>query len=147
VDLDQQALTDLVTEIWSTMMGLEAAPSPAPDLGGADAVTAWVDIAGAWSGSVVVELPEPHALLAASAMFGMDLGEVSDAEVADAIGELANIAAGAVKAWAPAGCTLGLPVVAVGGSTARPAGATFRRSVMACGDDRFAVEVAHHPGG
>lgn len=77
-------------------------------------VTATVRILGAWRGCVVLTTPEPLARAAAAAMLGVRTEQLSRADVADAVGELANVVAGNLKSLLPAPSTLSLPAVAAG---------------------------------
>jgi chemotaxis protein CheX len=73
-----------------------------------------VHITGAWSGSVVVECPEPFGRIVAASMFGSEPGDVSDDELVDVIGELANMTGGNVKALLVGDSSLSLPTVVRG---------------------------------
>jgi chemotaxis protein CheX len=121
--LDVPAPTDVqmvVEEVWGTFLGTEE-----PLVLGApgDLVVGWsaaVSIAGEWHGLVSVELPAPMADEVTRRMLGFDgVAEVSDEDVADAVGELVNMIGGNVKSLMPGPSALSLPVVAAG-RVARP---------------------------
>ena len=57
---------------------------------------------------------DPLARIVTGAMFGMAPEEASDAEIQDAIGEIANILGGQTKQVLGDKCVLGLPVVIEG---------------------------------
>ncbi|WP_448070929.1 chemotaxis protein CheX [Georgenia yuyongxinii] len=86
---------------------------------GADPLHAWVDIAGEVLVRVVVSAGRRTAGLLARALAGFAPDEeVSESEVADAFGEVANMLGGNLKGMQRPGSSLGLPRVA----NARPPG-------------------------
>lgn len=137
LDLVDDDLTGLASAIWSSIMGLDTEPDPAPagtEVTG-PALTACVHITGGWQGSVAVVLPSELAGEVASAMFDVPAAELTTEEVRDAVGELANIAGGNVKGAIDEACELSLPVVAEGD-----------RYVLALPGSRLrtSVTLAHH---
>jgi chemotaxis protein CheX len=75
---------------------------------------ACVNITGDWDGLVVVT-PSPQLALDATAkMFDLPPDEVGEEEMADALGELANIIGGSIKGLIPGTCALSLPTVVCG---------------------------------
>lgn len=76
-------------------------------------VAAWVDVHGQWVGRASVETSSDtaHALARALLRLGPD-APVSDDDLADALGEVANVVGGNIKALLPQYGTLGLPRVA-----------------------------------
>jgi chemotaxis protein CheX len=92
---------------------------PEPGTATAD-VVATVEISGAWRGRVLLSFSPPAAGRAAAALLGFDEGEeVADGDVADAVGELANIIGGSVKSLMPQPTALSLPAVTTDGSADR----------------------------
>jgi chemotaxis protein CheX len=81
-----------------------------PTFGGRTLV-ACVQISGAWSGAVLMWCTGEFASLAVKAMF--DVGDGADEE-RDAVGEIANMVAGNLKATLPSPSRLSLPIVASG---------------------------------
>jgi len=77
-------------------------------------LTACVQLAGAWEGSVLLYCTQTLAKRAASVMFGMEPDAVGDEEIEDALGELANMTAGNIKTLLPRPCDLSLPAVVDG---------------------------------
>lgn len=107
-------LTELTSGVWEAFLGMSADPvSPETPIGGR-VYTSYVNISGGWEGCVSIVIPEPLARQVAGAMFGMDDGELGSAEVADAVGELANIIGGNIKGMIEEPSALSLPMVAVG---------------------------------
>jgi len=85
-------------------------------------VSAAVSVTGAWQGHVVINLTETASRHAAAALLGIELGEVTVADITDAVGELANIIGGNVKSLLPQPSVLSLPqVVTNAASTYWPA--------------------------
>jgi chemotaxis protein CheX len=89
-----------------------------PDPGAGKAVVmATVAISGAWHGRVLLSFSPVAAGRAAAALLGIEEGDdVSDGDVADAVGELANIIGGSVKSLMPQPTALSLPSVATDGA-------------------------------
>jgi chemotaxis protein CheX len=88
---------------------------PDPGTGPAE-VVATVAISGAWDGRVLLCFSPPAARRAAAALLGIEeADEVGDGDVADAIGELANIIGGGVKSLMPQPTALSLPAVSAHG--------------------------------
>jgi CheY-specific phosphatase CheX len=79
----------------------------------------------------------------AAAMFGMDDGQASEADVHDAIGEIANMTAGNVKGLVSGYSRLSLPTVTEGTrlSISMPGSRVVRRAAFDCGQDSFSVIV------
>jgi chemotaxis protein CheX len=76
-------------------------------------VSASVSVTGAWQGHIVVSCSNTAAKYAAGELLGVEQDDVTDADVADALGELANIIGGNVKSLLPEPCGLSLPRVVV----------------------------------
>ena len=77
-------------------------------------MTAIVDINGDWNGSVSVRCGRTIAEQIASVMFDSPPPDLSQDDVVDALGEFANMAAGAVKGMLEGEKYLGLPTVGEG---------------------------------
>jgi len=92
-----------------TMIVIEH-PSPDKERG----ATSCVHVTGDWEGSVILEASQLLSRQATAAMFDMPVDEVGDEEIADALGELANIVGGSVKGLMPGSCRLSLPTVTLG---------------------------------
>ncbi|GAA3801764.1 chemotaxis protein CheX [Nocardioides panacisoli] len=114
---DVRAVTD---EVWTTLLG-EAAPlidRLVPVGTPFDSVGVWsaaVTVSGGWEGSVTVELTTYVAGALTTTMLDLPHdAEVSDADVADAVGELVNMLGGNVKSLMPGPSVLSLPSVAAG---------------------------------
>jgi hypothetical protein len=110
--------------------------SVGPGLGGSGEVaSSQVSIGGAWDGRVRVETSLVLARQLTAHMFDLAEEDVDDDLVADAIGEIANIIGGNVKALLPTPSHLGLP----GPGGGEPA-EEVARAVLNC-DDHLVVVV------
>ena len=114
-------IQEIVEMIWTTLFDLPLEMTDAPGPDGGPAVTSFVHIDGAWRGVVMLQCPMALAVTLASSMFegvhpvhGVPAPKVHEAEVRDALGEIANMVAGNVKALLPEPCSMSLPAVALG---------------------------------
>jgi CheY-specific phosphatase CheX len=74
-------------------------------------VVGFVEIDGPWRGRVTVSCSEQLATTITAQMFEMDPAETTKAELVDAMGEIANMIGGNVKALLPGPSKLSLPLV------------------------------------
>lgn len=109
-------LSRIVEEIWAAMLGLEPVPTHEVATYPAQArlVTGAVQITGDFEGAVTVQMSDRFARQAAALMFAMDASEVTDEEMADTVGELANMTGGNVKSVLGGTSQLSLPAVTIG---------------------------------
>ncbi|GAB3598479.1 hypothetical protein GCM10027446_28870 [Angustibacter peucedani] len=116
------AVWEIVVEIWESLLGspvLRAEHAFGLD----DALTAGVALHGGWSGLVTVTCPPAAADALARTMLALDEADAPTSEdVEDALGEVANVLGGNVKALVPGAERLGLPRV---GRGLVPAGAVL----------------------
>lgn len=109
-------LREFTDSIWTTTLGFDVkhlAELPALDVKFHTLVSC-VQFAGAWRGGVVMSCPADVAREVASVMFGVEAADVSVSELSDAIGELANMTGGNLKALLAEPTTLSLPSVTEG---------------------------------
>jgi chemotaxis protein CheX len=107
-----------VDEVFGTMMGVGCAPVGKEPAAEAETISAVIGLAGALSGSLVLDTGAAAAKRMAERMTGMETTEV-DAMVRDAVGEVCNMVAGVWKGLDPAlasGCLLSTPTVVAGTS-------------------------------
>ena len=102
--------------IWATLCDLPLERTdghgPVVDVGAAT-VSSLVHIDGSWQGAVLVQLPLSLATAVTGAMLqGEDVPDAD--EVRDAIGEVANMMAGNLKALLPQPSRISLPTVVFG---------------------------------
>ena len=112
--LDTQTVQSIADEVWPSLVGDGEAFVPVPVPPPGDVVSAWVDIIGPWTGSVVVTCaPATAAALTESVLMTRPPTVVEDEDVADALGELANVLGGNIKSVLPGESRLGLPQIGV----------------------------------
>jgi len=88
-----------VGEIFTTMVGIDPDPhlqSQAVDTSYQSCVSAIICLSGTYFGTVSVHLPAEVAMRVAGSMLGMEIDAVN-ADVIDAVGEVANMIAGSFK--------------------------------------------------
>jgi chemotaxis protein CheX len=112
--VDVATLEEILTLTWTTFVDPDAdlVPTDMPaDLAGA--TVAEVSVRGEAPVRVSISIDGTGARIVTERMLG-GLGAVDDADVSDAIGELANVLGGNLKALLPEGSTLSLPTVRLG---------------------------------
>jgi chemotaxis protein CheX len=111
--VNEHDLAEMVEQVWVSYLDPEGvSPLVATgDAGQPSEVHSSVSITGSWTGHVVYASSSVAAKKAAAAFMAVEVDEVSMEDVADVLGELANIVGGNVKAMLPAGATLSLPQV------------------------------------
>lgn len=110
--IDEETVQSIAQEAWSALIGddefLVPLPGGLPD----DAVSSWVEVVGPWTGAVVLTCGRSTAEALARCLLAEHAPPVLDDEdVADGMGELANVVGGNVKAVLPGPSVLGLPEV------------------------------------
>ncbi len=110
--IDEATVESIANEAWLALVGEDEVLVPLPGELPADVVSAWVDVVGPWTGSVVLTTARQTAAELTRALLGDAAPELLDHEdVADAFGEIANVVGSNVKAALPGVSTLGLPEV------------------------------------
>jgi len=112
-------LRETVRNIWTVILELDVHELEDSDaalhkLNSERTLTACVQLNGAWDGSVLLYCTAKLARNAAAVMFGMEPAGMSDEDIEDALGELANMTGGNMKALLPQPCELSLPAVVEG---------------------------------
>ena len=69
----------------------------------------YVDLSGKWKGRIEVRLAKSLAYAATAAMMMQPIEEVSEADMLDAIREIANMIAGGIKSSLPRPCAMTVP--------------------------------------
>ena len=113
-------LAEMVEQVWVSYLDPEGV-SPLVVHGDnkqSSEVHSTVSITGSWHGHLVYASSQYAAKKAAAAFLAMEPDEVSQEDISDVLGELANIVGGNVKAMLPAGCFLSLPTVVLAPDTA-----------------------------
>ena len=103
-------LKSIVDEVWSSLLNPVPVDADHLDVAG-DLVAGYVDISGGWAGRVSVETTDGGAVALASQMLMLPQDELTEADLVDAVGELANIVGGSVKSCVEGHSTLSLPAV------------------------------------
>jgi chemotaxis protein CheX len=114
---DEQIVA-ITQDVWSSFTGTaigSASEEVALDAG--DVTFGRVAVTGPWQGCVLLACPTQLARNAASAMFDLPAEQLTDDEVADALGELTNMIAGNIKSLLPGPSRLSMPAVMVSASS------------------------------
>lgn len=93
-------IIDSTREIFSSMIMLEVEPGEPfvrKDEKLRNSISGIIGLAGSTKGMLAIHLPNQAALAVTTAFLGMDVEEI-DEDVRDAVGELANMLAGSIKA-------------------------------------------------
>lgn len=111
-------LGEIVEQVWSSFLDGEIVALPGEDATAArdQQMVASVSISGEWTGHLMIVTGKDSAQLIAGSMFQMEPEEIATAEVADALGELANMIGGSVKGMIGVAATLSLPQVVLDAS-------------------------------
>jgi chemotaxis protein CheX len=110
--LDAETVQSIADEVWPSLVGDGEAFVPVPVAPPAELVSAWVDIVGPWTGSVVLSCaPATAEALTENVLMTRPPTVVDAEDVADALGELANVLGGNIKSVLPGESKLGLPQI------------------------------------
>jgi chemotaxis protein CheX len=139
----------LVQEVGMALLDVSMIIVENPSLERQQGATACVHVTGDWEGSVILEASPQLSRQATAAMFDMPADEVGDDEMADALGELANIVGGSVKGLMPGACRLSLPTVALGPDARMvvPGAALVHRVVLDVAGELLVVALWKRPTG
>lgn len=113
VVVNESDLAEMVEQVWVSYLDPEGVSPLVPsfDDNQPSEVHSSVSITGSWTGHVVYASSTAAARRAAAAFLAVEPDEVSQDDLSDVLGELANIVGGNVKAMLPPGATLSLPQV------------------------------------
>jgi len=140
----QEVLSPIVVDIWSSILALDVSErdGSAEHPSGAT-IAGCVHLAGEPPAAVVIECTDAVARHAAATMFDTDPTLVSEADIRDAVGELANMAAGNLKAALPDSYQLCTPTVIIGSDfrTHLPGSERIAESVFDSAVGAFVVSV------
>ena len=108
--LDEATVTEIAEQAWSALVGEEEFLVPLPAPLPAGTLSSWVTITGPWNGVVVVTCGTDTADELTRALLREHApAELEAEDVEDALGEIANVVGGNVKAVLPGPSALGLP--------------------------------------
>jgi chemotaxis protein CheX len=140
-------LNRAMTEVFDTMVGLEAKPAAVCNLhaSGLPLVSGSVRFDGDVTGVFHIHVTAPFARSLASRMLGLTEAELEDEMVNDAIGELCNMIVAAVKSRLcddGASCVLSVPTIQrTNSSRIERRGQSDRRLLtFRCGNDQILIE-------
>jgi chemotaxis protein CheX len=93
-------IVDATVEIFSTMLMMDVTPQPPLSeriKNHEDSVSGMVGMAGIYKGMLAIHAPAPVAMAITGNFLGLEVDSVND-DVKDAMGELANMLGGSIKA-------------------------------------------------
>jgi CheY-specific phosphatase CheX len=139
VTAHQLELDRIVSDVLGVMFSANSEPSG--HTLGSDSFTSTVSFAGEWKGAVLVRCGVGTAEKLAQRL--LKLQEVSAEDVADAMGELANMIGGNLKSVLPPGVILSVPTVAPGSELAMRIceGGETKSTLYSCEAGDFEVTV------
>jgi chemotaxis protein CheX len=115
MNIEVQDIRDITGSVWSSVLGAQPEGRGDEEARLSGAVwTGCVQMAGGWDGAVTVQCPAHLVRGAAASMFDVDPLDISADEMRDALGELANMIGGNIKALLPGPTQLSLPFVVEG---------------------------------
>ena len=107
----------ITSTIWEATLGRPIEhESPSPAGPRPPSMCACIQIAGAWTGAIMLDCPVEVARIAAAAMFNTEATNTTVQDHQDALAELVNMLGGNIKALLPEPCFLSLPSVVHGGN-------------------------------
>jgi chemotaxis protein CheX len=120
--IHEATVRSIADDAWIALVGEDELLVPLPAELPAEVLSAWVDVVGPWTGTVVLTTGAQTAADLTRALLGETAPEPLDgADVADAFGEIANVVGGNVKAALPGPSALSLPEVGDGPAVRNPA--------------------------
>jgi chemotaxis protein CheX len=144
-------IAETTEEIFSTMLFMEVAPQPplAAEKQVLDCqVSAMIGLTGGFTAMLGVHCPTQVGLSIAGAMLGLELDEI-DADVKDALGEIANMLAGGLKerfSQENIALNLAIPTAIAGKSytIAAPSGSSRVVVPFIIEPGQFFIEIKYH---
>ncbi len=110
-DLKDQII-QIAFDVWISL-GDDIAISKAKTYEG-NTISGSIHISGSWNGAVVLRSTYTLAQKTTASMFGIEIEDISEEEVSDAMGELVNMVGGNIKSILPEPTALSLPTVSQG---------------------------------
>jgi len=129
-------LIDITQTVWRATLGLDVTPAAPEPPAPAYSCRSSVLIDGDWRGSLTISSPPELARSVAALFFGKPGDEISEAEMLDALGELANMTGGNLKAVLPGASRISTPRPQVASAAAEALRLDFT-----CGARRFTVDL------
>jgi hypothetical protein len=120
--IDEPTIQSIAEDTWTALVGQDEVLLPIPGELPGDILSSWVDVVGPWTGSVVLTTGRETAAGLTRALLGAHApAELEDDDIADALGEIANVVGGNVKAALPGPSALSLPDVGEAPAVRNPA--------------------------
>ncbi len=114
IDCYQTYVSNIIVDVFRTMLDLEVEPRGDGEPTTAGSVTASVHFAGEWKGAVLLQTSPEHAWALSTLLIPDGPAPQFDDDVRDAMGELVNMVAGNLKPVLPPGVALSMPSVLEG---------------------------------
>jgi CheY-specific phosphatase CheX len=113
--INEHHVIEATARFWDQMLGMTLVPEPILQkfCAGHKHLLGRIDLKGAWRGRVEIRMAEDLARAATAAMLMQPIETVADADMMDAISEVANMIAGVIKSSLPQPCEMSLPQSAV----------------------------------
>ena len=124
--IDRETVVDVMADMWSSFLADESIVEAVEELtpeGVEDQVVASVCVDGPWTGVIVVATTRRAGRDIAASLLAIEHAVVTDRDIDDALGEVANVLGGNLKTLLPPPSSLSLPSVAGGDSEVVPASA------------------------
>jgi CheY-specific phosphatase CheX len=110
----QEQIPVIVDDVFLAMLGVPVVSHPSPPTVEEEILTGSVFFVGAWKGGVSIEMGVSQAIHLTKCLNSSASPSGVDDDVRDAIGELANMIGGNLKASLPSGAHLSVPSVVRG---------------------------------
>jgi chemotaxis protein CheX len=139
----EEEISQVTSTVWESVLGIGLVRRHDRPVVPARVVSGCVQFTGAWEGACLIECSAEFARVAAGTMFGVEPAAASLADTQDAIGELANMTGGNVKALLPEPCRLSLPTVSEGtdSTTSVPGSEVVTTVVFDCAGSALTVRL------
>ena len=115
--IEDDQIFRIVENIWKSLMGSDVSMLSSQDMSEEDrkfTLVGCIQITGAWDGAVALHCTREIMQSVVQTMFGENTKEFSNEEIEDALGELANMTAGNIKALLPGPSQISLPTIIKG---------------------------------
>jgi chemotaxis protein CheX len=106
--------TQIISDVFRTMLRLSVEPVAVNVHSETPQVTGAVYFAGAWNGALLVECSHEQSFQFTHRLMSIEPPSSLNDDVRDALGELANMIAGNLKALLPSGSAISMPSVVEG---------------------------------
>jgi chemotaxis protein CheX len=109
--LNQEALVKANSQFWEQMLQMQLDPVPCSEdfCVGKRHLQASVSLSGMWTGRIEIRFAQGLAQAATAAMMMQPAQDLTEADVLDAIREIANMIGGVIKSSLPRPCAMTLP--------------------------------------